>query len=208
MISASQVAHPLIDSPIKASAVIRLLICLLVLSGCATKAPQIEDSLLRNALTGNVQAQYEIGMKYNKAGRAGWGKTEYVEEAARWFELAAGQGDARAQYQLSQYYFNARKDYNRSFALTQAAAQQGLADAQYYLGMHFAQAWGTEQNLVLAYKWIALANDGGIKGGRLADVEWLVWKGKMTADQIAKGQRLTEEHTRKYGKSTPIQLFR
>jgi len=179
----------------------------MALYACATTVPEIGESLRQKALVGDVQAQYEMGKKYEKAARAGWGRPEYWPEAERWFELAASQGDARAQYQLSGYYFNLRQDYSQSFKLLTLAAQQGLAEAQYSLGMHYAQAWGTPQDLVLAYKWISLANDGGVKGGSLADTKWLTWKGKMSADQIAEGQQLAAAHTAIYGVSVQIELM-
>lgn len=199
-----QFRHRLLCSGIAVNPVIRLLICLVVLSGCATVAPAIDETLRQNALDGNVRAQYEIGLKYDQAAHSGWGNMLYWDEAEVWFEMAARQGDARAQYRLASYYFSRRQDYSQSFRLNQLAAQQGLADAQYSLGMHYGQAWGTEQNLVLAYKWIALANEGGMVGGSLADTEWLIWKGKMSADQIAEGKRLAAEHTATYGKSQSI----
>ena len=182
----------------------RLFICLVLLSGCATVAPEIDESLRRDALEGSVQAQYEIGLKYREAARSGWDNSFYMDDAAVWFEMAANQSDPRAQYYLATYYFNHRKDYSRSFELNLLAAQQGLAEAQYSLGMHYGQAWGTEQDLVLAYKWIALANEGGLTGGRLADTDWLIWKGKLSAAQIAEGKRLAAEHTAAYGKSQTI----
>ncbi len=190
-------------------AVIRLIICLMILSGCATVLPEIDESLQRDALEGNVQAQYEIGWKYDELAHSGWGgNMPYWDEAAVWYEMAARHGDARAQYRLANYYFNRRRDYSQSFRLNQLAAQQGLAEAQYSLGMHYGQAWGTEQNLVLAYKWIALANEGGVVGGSLADTEWLIWKGKLSADQIAEGKKLAAEHTAAYGKSQSIRKMR
>ncbi len=190
---------------ISVNTVIGLLIVLMILCGCAAKTPVIDESLRRSALEGDVRAQYQMGLQYEQAARSGWkGNMLYWDEAAVWYEMASSQGDARAQYHLAIYYFNRRNDYSQSFRLNQLAAQQGLADAQYSLGMHYGQAWGTEQNLVLAYKWIALANEGGVIGGNLADTEWLIWKGKLSAEQIAEGKRLAEEHTAEYGKSRSI----
>jgi len=179
----------------------RVLILLLALSGCAITAPEIDTALLQQATEGNAVAQYEMGMRYWRASRSGWNiNKEYAAEAEQWFEKAADQGDPRAQYELSRYYFG-RDDRGESLRLTHMAAVQNLAEAQYSLGMHYGQAWGTEQNLVLAYKWIALGNEGGVVGGSLADTDWLVWKAKMTPDQVAEGQRLAAEHTKLYGKS-------
>ena len=151
-----------------------------------------------------MQAQYEMGLKYREAARSGWEVDDtYLDEATLWFEMAASQGDARAQYYLAGHYFGIN-DNRESLRLLQMAAQQGMAEAQYSLGVHYAQAWGTEQNLVLAYKWIALANEGGTKGGSLMDTEWLIWKGKLSAEQIAEGKRLAAEHSQAYGKSQPL----
>ena len=179
----------------------------MILSGCSTAILEIDPSLERQAIAGNVQAQYELGSEYDRYAHSGWGHFEYWDMAAELYELAANQGDARAQYRLSLYYFTVRKDYGKSFTLLQSAAAQGLADAQYSLGMHYGQAWGTQQNLVLAYKWIALANEGGIVGGSLADTEWLIWKANMNADQIAEGRRLAAEHTAEFGKSRSLDQF-
>lgn len=118
--------------------------------------------------------------------------------------MAANQDDPRAQYYLSLYYFNMRQDYGRAFELVKRSAEQGVAEAQYSVGMHYAQAWGTQQNLPLAYKWIALANDGGVKGGSLVDVDWLIWRANMNSVQIAEGRRLADEHLAQYGKSQLI----
>lgn len=182
-----------------------LLICLLAINGCASVAPDISESLQQRALDGEVQAQFEIGLKYREAGQNFWRvNVEYLEDAAGWFEMAANQDDPRAQYYLSLYYFNMRQDYGRAFELVKRSAEQGVAEAQYSVGMHYAQAWGTQQNLPLAYKWIALANDGGVKGGSLVDVDWLIWRANMNSVQIAEGRRLADEHLAQYGKSQLI----
>lgn len=187
---------------------IYLLIFILALSGCASIDPEIPESLQRSALEGDVQAQYEIGLKYYVARYDFWrGNAAYWEEAAQWFEMAANQNDPRAQYYLSQYYFNVHQDYDKSFELVRLSAEQGVAEAQYTLGMNYGQAWGTQQDLVLAYKWIALGNDGGVKGGSYADVEWLIWKANMNANQIAEGRHLVEEHLAQYGKSMLIKTM-
>ena len=205
MIPIRQFPRLLLCTRLPAVSVIKLLYCLMLISGCATTGPEIDESLQRKALEGNIRTQYEIAMKYYEARYALFGRKEYWEEAARWFGMAASQGDARSQYYLSVYFFTVREDYSQSFELTRLAAHQGVADAQYSLGMHYAQAWGTPQDLVRAYKWIALANDGGVKGGSLADTEWLIWRGKLTANQITEGKQLAAEHTRIYGKSQSIE---
>jgi len=185
-----------------------ILTCVLFGAGCVS-TPQIDKILEQEALGGNIAAQYDMGMTYHEARYSFWGKAAYWEDAARWFELAARQGDAKAHYRMAQYYFNVRFDYNQSFRWLQLPAQKGIAEAQHFLGVHYGQAWGTQQNLVLAYKWIALAFEGGVPDpiGKLADLDWLVSRGKMSPDQIDEGQRLAAQHSALYGKSRPIIFF-
>ena len=155
--------------------VVLLLSHVAILSGCAA-APTIDISLQDSALAGNAQAQYKMGEIYYNARYALGGRSAYWEDAAHWYKLAADQGDARAHYRLSQYYFSHRSDYNQSFIWLQFPAQQGIAEAQHSLGMHYAQAWGTPQNRILAYKWIALAFEGNIfeseRKGRLSGMAY------------------------------------
>jgi len=193
----------------KLSLAIIFLTGIIALSGCATVVPEIPESLQQRALDGDVNAQFEIGFKYYEARYNFWSTSPANwKNAASWFEMAANQNDPRAQYYLSVYYFNELQDYVRSFELTKLSAEQGVAEAQYSLGMHYAQAWGTEQNLILAYKWIALSNDAGIQGGSLADVEWLIWKANMNTIQIAEGRRLFEEHLANHGRSQLLKSIR
>ncbi len=195
-------SRPYIDMNV----VVPLLTFMVLLSSCASPPPTIDESLRDSALQGDVEAQYQIGEQYYKARYAWFGKGAYWEDAAQWFEMAAKQGDARAHYRLSQYYFNRRQDYAQSFKWLQLPAQQGISEAQHTLGVHYAQAWGTPQNLVLAYKWVALALEGTVSDpkGRVVDLEWLTEGGEMTPEQIREGQRLAAEHTAAYGKSRPL----
>jgi TPR repeat protein len=188
--------------------IIFLLIYILFFPGCAS-TPEIDASLQHNAINGDRKAQYEIGMHYYRARYAFFGKASGWEDAARWFEMAASQGDQRAHYRLAQYYFNVRSDYSESFKRLQSSAQSGIAEAQHFLGVHYAQGWGTQPDLVLAYKWIALGFEGGVPDpiGKLIDLDWLVRKGKLSPEQIKVGQRLALDHTAIYGKSRSIEFI-
>jgi TPR repeat protein len=184
---------------------VSLLSCFTITGGCAV-APSIDESLKNNALKGDAEAQFEIGEKYYKAVYSFFGDWKYWNDAAQWFELAANQGHIKAQFRLSQYYFNVLSNYERSFSLLQSPAQQGIAEAQHSLGIHYAQGWGTAHDPVLAYKWIALAFEGGVSDpvGDLANLAWLVSRAHMNTDEIAKGQRLATEHSVTFGISRSI----
>ncbi|MEL7184883.1 MAG: tetratricopeptide repeat protein [Pseudomonadota bacterium] len=180
------------------------LVLLALLTGCTTVTPQIDPNLEQRALAGDMQAQYAIGKQYVDARYSLRGKDEHWDGAVKWFALAADQGDPRAQYYLGLHAANVMRNYEPALEFYQSAAMQGIAEAQYALGMLYGQAWGTEQNLVLAYKWIALANRGGVVGGPLADTDWLVWKAGMNNSQIAEGKELVAEHVATYGESQSL----
>lgn len=69
--------------------------------------------------------------------------------AARFYELAAGQGDAVAQHRLGTLYFNGQgvtQSDERAVALFHNAADQKLSDAQYYLGTLYKVGRGVEMS--------------------------------------------------------------
>ena len=185
-----------------------ILFLTILLFGC-TSPPTINTSLRTRALNGDAQAQYKIGEEYYEARYSFFGKAAYWEDAAKWFEMAANQGDARAHYRLASYYFSNVGDYNQSFKWLHFPAQKGIAEAQHFLGMHYAQAWGTPPNLVLAYMWVALSFEGGVPDPicKLVDIEWPIKRGEMNPEQIKEAQFLAAEHTEKYGKSRPMKMF-
>lgn len=182
-----------------------LLLSLFFVSGCAPN-PIIDQALYGRASNGDVQAQYEIGEVYYHARYAAFGRSFYWDDAARWYLMAANQGDARAHYRMSQYYFNKKSDYAQSFRWLELPAQQGVAEAQHSLGMHYAQGWGTRQDLILAYKWILLAFEGGIHNpnGRVVSLRSIVERGGMSQTQIEEGERLARIHVERYGRSIPL----
>jgi len=210
------------------------LILVILNNGCAVKTPDIDQSLRAKALEGNAQSQYEVGEQYSDAWYSSFSlfdnNQDLREEAAVWYEMAANQGHAEAQYKLSLFYF--QKDREKSFYWTKRAAMQGLSEAQSSLGWHYGQAWGTPQDLVQAYKWLALSyrGEGGLQelfrqcdrpinmfnpkwiidikkmSTAQSGLELLIHKGQMSPEQIAEGRRLALENEPKYGKARSIKL--
>ncbi|MDH3568446.1 MAG: hypothetical protein OEM61_13975 [Desulfobacteraceae bacterium] len=181
----------------------------ILIVGCAS-TPQIDQSLRAKAVDGDAKAQYEIGEIYRTAYYNSFtpfsSSLILWEEAIKWYGLSANQSYAKSQYWLSVFYFTFRDDYNNSFLWVHKAALQGVAEAQASLGMHYAQAWGTPQDLILAYKWIALGFEGNLWDpiGKTANLEWLIERGQLSSSQIAEGKRLAAEHTATYGRSRSI----
>lgn len=100
---------------------------------------------------GNVSAQIMLGALYNKGGAI----PRNDKMAATWFEKAANQGNAEAQYQLGNLYENSQlaKDYKTAASWYHKAAQQGSAKAQARLGVFYAHGLGVPQNPNEATLW-------------------------------------------------------
>jgi len=82
---------------------------------------------------GDAQAQYNLGVMYDK----GEGVAQNKTEAAHWYRKAADQGDAQAQYNLGVMYDKGEGvAQNKAEAVNwyRKAADQGDAQAQYNLG--------------------------------------------------------------------------
>ena len=85
-------------------------------------------------------------------------------EAARWFRLAAEQGDADAQYNLGVMYANGKgvlKDAAEAVRWYRLAAEQGLASAQYNLGVMYDNGEGVLKDAAEAVRWSRLAAEQG-----------------------------------------------
>lgn len=100
---------------------------------------------------GNVSAQIMLGALYNKGGAV----ERNDKIAAVWFEKAATQGNAEAQYQLGNLYENSQlpKDYKVAANWYLKAAQQGSAKAQARLGVFYAEGMGVGKNTNEALLW-------------------------------------------------------
>ena len=109
-------------------------------------------------------------------------------EAVRWYQLAAHQGDARAQVSLGFMYSNGNgvpQDYSKAMRWYQLAADQGNASAQTSLGFMYKYSSGVPQDYVSAHMWLNIASaNGGESSGKWRDEVAT----QMTAEQIAEAQ--------------------
>jgi uncharacterized protein len=112
------------------------------------------------ARAGNPIAQWRLGLLHYH----GHGVRESDPQALQWFERAARQGLAEAQFNLANMYAygladpRADVDPNRLAAQWYfEAARQGHAEAQYSLGILFLTGTGVIQNPDEAARWIGLA---------------------------------------------------
>jgi uncharacterized protein len=112
------------------------------------------------ARSGNALAQLRLGLLYYH----GHGVRESDAQARVWFERAARQGLADAQFHLGNMYAYGLADPGGDVdpgrlaaQWTFEAARQGHAEAQYSLGIMFLTGKGVEQNSDEATRWIGKA---------------------------------------------------
>src|SRR5262249_26016362 len=121
-------------------------------------------------------------------------------EAARWFRLAADQGDAVAEYNLGLMYSEGQavpQDYAEAAKWYRLAADQRYAQAQYNLGFLYASGQGVEQDNVAAHMWFNLAaaqfaeTDPRNRTAAIKNRD--VVESKMTREQISDAQKLARD---------------
>ncbi len=79
-------------------------------------------------------------------------------------QKAAKAGDAQAQYELGQFYYDGKatpRDLNQALNYFEQASLQGHADAQYHLGLMFFHGEGVAANNVQAYIVLKMAAVNG-----------------------------------------------
>ena len=92
----------------------------------------------------------------------GKGVVSDYKTAVKWFQRAADQGYADAQYSLGVLYVTGNGvplNYAKAQSLFEHAAEQDDTSAQYQLGLMYWHGKGVPINLVEAYKWLTLAKD-------------------------------------------------
>ncbi|MGC9490523.1 MAG: tetratricopeptide repeat protein [Thermovirgaceae bacterium] len=91
------------------------------------------------------EGHYRLGWKY----KTGQGAERNLEKAFHWFEKAAMQGHAEAQFETARcYYFGegVPEDLRQAARWFEEAAMQGHAEAQFYLGGLYWFGEGFERN--------------------------------------------------------------
>ena len=141
------------------------------------------------AEAGDATAQHNLGVMY----RDGGGGLKDLEEAVKWTRKAAEQGYADAQNNLGAMYRDGQgveQDFKEAVKWYQKAADQGLAKAQSNLGVMYEKGQGVQKDATIAYAWwnIATAN-----GNATAKKNKGIGAKRMTANQIAEGQKLSKE---------------
>ncbi len=116
----------------------------------------------RAAEQGFAPAQYELGTMY----AAGQGVQQDNTQAVAWYQKAAAQGNTDAQKVLNTMQANMTGNNERpvrgaggqdAVQAVRRAAAQGLAQAQYNLGLMYAEGRGVQRDDVQAVAWLQKA---------------------------------------------------
>jgi localization factor PodJL len=113
------------------------------------------------ALGGNAAAAYEIAVRYAE----GRGVPANAEEAARWYERAAGKGVALAQFRYAAMLekgHGVRKDLAQARRLYLAAASKGNAKAMHNLAVLYAEGIEGKPDYATAAQWFRKAAEHGV----------------------------------------------
>ncbi|PID99990.1 MAG: hypothetical protein CSA79_05705 [Thiothrix nivea] len=121
------------------------------LSRNTVSQPQLQ-SLQMQADAGDTEAMYQLGLLY----QSGRGVSADAHKARQLFDRAARAGNAYAQYALALQLRQQNKPslIQQSVNWQQKAAQQGYAEAQYGLGLLYANGQYVAQDLHKARHWL------------------------------------------------------
>ena len=108
---------------------------------------------------GNAEAQFRMGRLYDYVQQY-----QDLQEAIRWYRLAAEQGLPAAQNSLGLRYSIGRgvpHDYKEAVRWWLLAAEQEFAEAQYWLGVSYEEKRGVPEDYKEALRWYRLAANKG-----------------------------------------------
>ncbi|MGL4286290.1 MAG: hypothetical protein ACRCVA_08115, partial [Phreatobacter sp.] len=129
--------------------------------GVPVSATEAANWYQRAADAGLAPAQYRLGSLYEK----GTGVTRDLPRARGLYEKAAEAGNGKAMHNLAVMFaqgaLSERPDYRTAAQWFRRAADYGVADSQFNLGILYARGLGVDQSLAESYKWFALAALGG-----------------------------------------------
>lgn len=117
-----------------------------------------DTSLLKKAIEGDSDAQWQVGLCYY------WGKRGVESDknkAIEWLEKSSVQGNPIAKMLIADYTDNPDSLYKEACKGLEIRAREGDAAAQYYLAECYSSGDGVEKNDKEALKWYTLSANKG-----------------------------------------------
>lgn len=122
---------------------------------------ELFESYMNAAVSGDVKAQYNVGVCYAN----GYGVEQDHSKAVEWYKKSAEQGYVYAQFNLGSCYYNGsgvEQDFEKAFEMLMMAAEQGLANAQLAVARCYLRGEGVKQDSAKADEWIEKAVEQGM----------------------------------------------
>ena len=138
------------------------LLCLLFVAALPLQAEQSMDiaKLQKDAEAGDALAQLNLGAAYDN----GMGVKRDIEQALIWYQKAAEQGLAEAQFNLAHLLVTEEISTVAAAEWMLKAAEQGMVDAEFLMGVIYAEGIGVEIDPVESRRWLEkAANKGHIR---------------------------------------------
>lgn len=146
----------------------RLNLGLMLINGQGGPAePERAIDLLKAQASSYPEAAGALGLAYEH----GQGVSADIDQAARWYKIAADRGYGPAQISIGKLYQTGKgveRDGAAAAAYYRMAAEQGYATARYNLGHLYAEGEGVQQDDQLAALNYAIAAIDGVSGARNA----------------------------------------
>lgn len=121
-------------------------------------AAEVDFKTLRaQAEAGDAYAQLNLGAAYDHA----TGEKRDIDQALHWYQKAAEQGLAEAQFNLAHLLVEEEISTVAAAEWMEKAAKQGMADAQYLLGVIYAEGIGKPISDSNAKLWLQRAIEQG-----------------------------------------------
>jgi TPR repeat protein len=110
-------------------------------------------SLQQGAAAGNAYDQLNLGAAYDNA----IGVARDIDQALYWYQKAAEQGVAEAQFNLAHLLVTEELSAVAAAEWMRKAADQGMVDAEYLMGVIYAEGIGVEVDRAQAEAWLKKA---------------------------------------------------
>ncbi len=136
-----------------ARVVMLMLIAIILLLPSITQADGLFDFQMKLAKKGNAEAQFKVGEMYE----TGFGVKEDKAEAMTWITKASDQGHETAGFKLLYWDIekNGVNDSNKAkFEALKAQANDGNAQAQFYVGKMYSRGVGVKRSSNKAISWL------------------------------------------------------
>lgn len=138
-----------------------IVIIFLALLPLAAQSNNLFDFQLSLAKSGDAEAQFNVGEMYE----IGFGVKQNKKEARYWITRSANQKYEKGEFKL--LYWDVERDGlegNNKVKVKELnmRANQGNAQAQYYLGKMYAHGVGIDKNSDVAFDWLNKAASAGV----------------------------------------------